>query len=170
MAGVMQALQIRPATIDDAEAIARIYGHYVCNTTISFEEQPVGAAEMAARITEVVSASLPWLVADQGGERLIGYAYAGKWKGRCAYRHSVETSVYLDPACTGQGIGTRLYQALLQILREQSIHVVIGGIGLPNPASVALHERLGFTKVAHFKEVGYKFGHWIDVGYWQRCP
>jgi L-amino acid N-acyltransferase YncA len=170
MADVTQALRIRPVTIEDAEAIARIYGHYVSNTTISFEEQPVGAAEMAARITEVVSASLPWLVADQGVERLVGYAYAGKWKGRCAYRHSVESSVYLDPACTGQGIGTRLYQALLQILREQSIHVVIGGIGLPNPASVALHERLGFTKVAHFKEVGYKFGRWIDVGYWQRCP
>jgi L-amino acid N-acyltransferase YncA len=169
MADLVQALQIRPATIDDSEAIARIYGHYVSNTTISFEEQPITAAEMAERITEVVSGSLPWLVADQGA-RLVGYAYAGKWKGRCAYRHSVESSVYLDPACTGQGVGTRLYQALLQMLREQSIHVVIGGIGLPNPASVALHERLGFTKVAHFKEVGYKFGRWIDVGYWQRAP
>jgi L-amino acid N-acyltransferase YncA len=170
MADVMQELQIRAATIGDADAIARIYAHYVANTVISFEEQPVNAPEMAGRIAQVVSDSLPWLVAEQDGDRLVGYAYAVKWKGRSAYRHSVESSVYLDPACTGQRIGTRLYQALLQILRGQSIHTVIGGIGLPNPASVALHERLGFTQVAHFKEVGYKFGRWIDVGYWQRSP
>jgi L-amino acid N-acyltransferase YncA len=170
MADAMLELQIRPATIGDADAIACIYAHYVANTVVSFEEQPVSASEMAGRITEVVSASLPWLVAEQGGDRLVGYAYAVKWKGRSAYRHSVETSVYLDPAYTGQRIGTRLYQALLKILRERSIHVAIGGIGLPNPASVALHERLGFTQVAHFKEVGYKFGRWVDVGYWQRSP
>ncbi len=169
MAAVTQELKIRSATGEDADAIARIYRHYVCNTTISFEEQPVTAAEMAERITEVISSSLPWLVAERA-HRLIGYAYATKWKGRCAYRHSVESSVYLDPDCVGQGIGTRLYQALLQDLRERSIHVVIGGIGLPNPASIALHERLGFTKVAHFQEVGYKFGRWIDVGYWQKSP
>ena len=169
MAAVTQELRIRSAATADADAIARIYRHYVCNTSISFEEQPVNPVEMAERINEVISSSLPWLVAERPG-RLLGYAYATKWKGRCAYRHSVESSVYLDPDCVGQGIGTRLYQELLQMLRERSIHVVIGGIGLPNPASVALHERLGFTKVAHFKEVGYKFGCWIDVGYWQRSP
>jgi phosphinothricin acetyltransferase len=163
------SIRVRPATAADAEAIARIYGHYVANTTISFEEVAVPAAEMAQRIDEVLSASLPWLVAEQGG-RLVGYAYAGKWKGRCAYRHSVETSVYVDPAFTGRGIGRQLYRALLQLLRERSIHAVIGGIALPNAASVALHESMGFSKVAHFREVGYKFGQWIDVGYWQKTP
>ena len=165
----MQSLQVRPATAADAEAIARIYSYYIVHTTISFEEQPVCAAEMAGRITEVLSSSLPWLVAEHAG-LVVGYAYAGKWKGRFAYRYSVETSVYLDPEFTGQGFGTRLYQALLAMLRDRSIHVVIGGIALPNEASVALHERLGFAKVAHFKEVGCKFGQWIDVGYWQTSP
>lgn len=159
---------IRPATSGDAEAIARIYGHYTVNTSISFEEEVVSSTDMAQRIQEVLSSSLPWLVADQG-QQAVGYAFASKWKGRCAYRYSVETSVYLDPAFTGRGIGSQLYEALLAALRQRSIHVVIGGIALPNEASVALHERLGFSKVAHFREVGYKFGHWIDVGYWQRA-
>jgi len=167
--GLAQALQVRTATAEDAGAVARIYHHYVANTTITFEEQPVAPAEMAERIAEVPSGSLPWLVAEEAGQ-VVGYAYAGKWKGRCAYRYSVESSVYLDPSVTGRGIGTRLYQALLALLRDRSIHVVIAGIALPNEASVALHERQGFAKVAHFREVGYKFGQWLDVGYWQRTP
>jgi L-amino acid N-acyltransferase YncA len=165
--GVAQALQIRAAAAGDAAAVARIYNHYIEHTTISFEEQPVPAAEMAERIAEVTSASLPWLLAEEAGQ-VVGYACAGKWKGRCAYRHSVESSAYLDASFTGRGIGTRLYEALLAALRQRSIHVVIAGIALPNAASVALHERQGFAKVAHFREVGYKFGQWLDVGYWQR--
>jgi len=159
--------QIRPVADGDASAIVRIYNYYILHTAISFEEEPVSGEEMAQRIAEVRSASLPWLVAEQQ-EQVVGYAYAGKWKGRCAYRYSVETSVYLDPAFTGRRIGTQLVLALLDRLRERSIHVAIGGIALPNEASVALHERLGFVKVAHFREVGYKFDRWIDVGYWQR--
>jgi L-amino acid N-acyltransferase YncA len=165
----MSDIRIRPAVPDDAEAIARIYNHYVLNTTISFEDQAVPAAEMTARMADVESASLPWKVAVDGG-RVVGYAYAGKWKGRCAYRHSAESSIYLDHEVHGRGIGRRLYQALLADLRERSIHVAIGGIALPNPASIALHERLGFSQVAHFKEVGFKFGRWLDVGYWQVTP
>jgi phosphinothricin acetyltransferase len=163
----MLSVLVRPATAGDAEAIARIYSHYVLNSTISFEEEPVLPDAMSQRIQEVFSSSLPWLIAAHA-DRIVGYAFAGKWKGRCAYRYSAETSVYLDPEFIGRGIGTQLYQALLAALQDKSIHVVIGGVALPNPASVALHERLGFAKVAHFKEVGYKFGHWIDVGYWQR--
>ena len=98
---------------------------------------------------------------------VVGYVSAAKWKGRSAYRFSVESTIYLDHRSTGQGIGTKLYGQLFSILRSRSIHVVIGGIALPNAASVALHERLGFTKVAHFAEVGFKFGRWVDVGYWQ---
>lgn len=157
---------IRPALVSDADAIARIYNHYIRNTAITFEEMPVSAQEMVARIAELDAASLPWLVMEQD-EQVIGYAYASKWKGRCAYRFSVESTVYLDPAHTGGGLGTSLYAALFAALRDRGMHVVIGGIALPNAASVALHEKLGLQKVAHFKEVGFKFEQWIDVGYWQ---
>lgn len=157
---------IRPAFASDADSIARIYNHYVLNTIITFEEEAVTPQEIVARIAEVTSTSLPWLVAEDAG-RIVGYAYASKWKGRCAYRFSVESTVYLDPAAVGTGYGTTLYQHLFAALRHCGMHVVIGGIALPNPASVALHEKLGLKKVAHFHEVGFKFEKWIDVGYWQ---
>lgn len=157
---------IRPAIPADAARICAIYSHYVATTTISFEEDPVTPAEMSRRIADVESANLPWLVMVDG-DTLIGYAYATKWRVRPAYRYSVESSIYLDPAYAGQGAGSTLYEALLAELRRRDLHLVIGGIAQPNEASVRLHERLGFRKVAHFSEVGLKFGRWIDVGYWQ---
>jgi L-amino acid N-acyltransferase YncA len=157
---------IRTATTGDAEAIARIYNHYVASTIITFEEQAVSAEEMATRIAEIAAASLPWLVAEQDG-RIVGYAYASKWKGRCAYRFSAESTVYLHPDFVGMGYGTRLYERLFAALRELGMHAVIGGVALPNAASIALHEKVGMKKVAHFSEVGFKFDRWIDVGYWQ---
>ena len=156
---------IRPAIATDAAAIAAIYNHYIAGTTISFEEQPVGAGEMARRIADV-TARLPWLVFEQDGE-VLGYAYATPWRVRSAYRHSVETSVYVSHAHPRRGIGSRLYAALLQQLRERDLQVAIGGIAQPNAASVALHEAMGFRKVAHFSRVGWKFERWIDVGYWE---
>ncbi len=162
----MENVSIRPATHLDADAIARIYNHYIAHTIVTFEEEIISADEMASRIREVASVDLPWLVAERRGEP-AGYAYASRWKGRCAYRFSVETTVYLDPVWTGRGIGTSLYKGLLELLRNSSMHAAIGGIALPNPASVAMHEKLGFQKVAYFKEVGFKFNRWIDVGYWQ---
>jgi phosphinothricin acetyltransferase len=157
---------IRPANAADAERICAIYNHYIAATTISFEEQPVTAADMAQRIADVGAAELPWLVMLDG-DRLIGYAYATKWRVRAAYRFAVETSVYFDPQHAGKGAGTVLYEALLAGLRQRKLHLAIGGIAQPNEASVRLHERLGFQKVAHFSEVGLKFGRWVDVGYWQ---
>lgn len=157
---------LRDATATDAGRLAEIYNHYIRHTIVTFEEQPVSAADMAARVAETAQAGLPWLVAADAGQ-VLGFAYASKWKGRCAYRHTVESTVYLDPEATGRGWGTRLYAALLPRLREQGIRVVIGGIALPNPGSIALHERFGMHKVAHFEQVGFKFGRWIDVGYWQ---
>jgi L-amino acid N-acyltransferase YncA len=154
---------IRSATTDDVVQICEIYNHYVMQTAITFEEQPVAPDDMTQRMAEVLEA-LPWLVCEEDG-KLRGFAYASKWKGRCAYRYSVESTVYLDPHATGQGIGSLLYQFLLAELRERGMHVVIGGIALPNEASVFLHEKFGFRKVAHFKEVGQKFEKWIDVGY-----
>jgi L-amino acid N-acyltransferase YncA len=157
---------IRPAVAADAEAIARIYGHYVAASLITFEEQPVSSEDMAARMAEVAAGGFPWLVAEADGI-IAGYAYAATWKGRCAYRFCVESTIYLLAGRMRQGIGTRLYQELLQRLRTLHLHVVVGCIALPNPESVALHEKCGFRKVGHFPEVGYKFDQWIDVGYWQ---
>ena len=157
---------IRPATAVDAEPIAGIYNHYVLHSIVTFEEEAVSVTDMAGRIADIESDGLPWVVAERGGQ-VVGYAYASKWKGRCAYRFSVEITVYLAPGLGAQGIGSRLYGALLARLKEKGLHAVIGGIALPNPGSIALHEKFGMTQVAHFKEVGFKFGQWIDVGYWQ---
>ncbi len=157
---------VRPATPGDADVIARIYNHYIDHTVVTFEELPVAPSEMARRMRALEAASLPWLVLERDAG-VAGYAYAGIWNGRSAYRFSVECTVYLDPATTGKGLGTELYTALFAILREQKMHSVIGGISLPNAASVALHEKFGLKKVAHFAEVGFKFGRWVDVGYWQ---
>jgi phosphinothricin acetyltransferase len=153
--------------IADASGIARIYNHYVLKTIITFEENEVSDPEMGRRIEDVDSSSLPWLVAARASG-IVGYAYATKWRVRPAYRFSVEVTVYVDPACGRLGIGSLLDEELLARLRARAVHAVIGGIALPNEASVALHERFGFSKVAHFKEVGFKFNRWIDVGYWQR--
>lgn len=158
---------IRNVEIGDASALARIYNPYVQDSTITFEEQIVADEPMAERVREILDSGLPWLVDEDDGI-VRGFAYASRWKGRCAYRYSVETTVYLDRSATGRGLGHRLYAELLERLRAKKLHVAIGGIALPNPASVALHERLGFRKVAHFAEVGFKFGRWIDVGYWER--
>lgn len=158
---------IRSATESDSEAIADIYNHYILNTVVTFEEQPVSSSEVARRIDKVTSASLPYLVAVRD-ELVVGYAYAGKWHERSAYRYSAETTIYLESHHVGNKIGSDLYSALLDHLEGSGLHVALGGIALPNPRSVALHEKLGFRKVAHYGEVGFKFGKWIDVGYWQR--
>jgi L-amino acid N-acyltransferase YncA len=158
-------MMIRVCKAGDATAIAGIYNHYVRETVVTFEETPVSAAEMTQRIAEV-GARFPWLVSEEGGA-VVGWAYATAWKTRSAYRFSVETTVYLATSHQGRGIGAALYRALLDDLRARDVHSVVGGIALPNPASVALHEKLGFTKVAHFAEVGRKFDRWVDVGYWQ---
>jgi L-amino acid N-acyltransferase YncA len=157
---------IRPANDSDSKAIAEIYNHFIENTVVTFEEETVSAREISSRIEETQSADLPYLIAESAGE-IIGYAYASKWKGRCSYRFSVEITVYLAVEAAGQGHGSRLYKALFSELRERQYHVAIAGITLPNPASVALHERFGMEKVAHFSEIGFKFGNWVDVGYWQ---
>ncbi len=159
-------LLIRPAVPLDAPALAGIYNHYVRHTVVTFETDPVSPGEMSARLAETASASLPWRVAESNG-LVLGYAYASKWKGRCAYRYSVESTVYLDKAQTGKGVGLRLYTDLVAAITACGMHAAIGGIALPNAASVALHERLGFRKAGQFEQVGYKQERWVDVGYWQ---
>jgi phosphinothricin acetyltransferase len=159
-------VNIRDAEPADACRIAAIYNHFVANTVVTFEEAAVDAAEFERHIAETRAARLPWLVAERGGE-VLGYAYASRWKGRCAYRYSAEITVYLDSSAVRQGLGSLLYAELFRQLQHQGLHVLIAGIALPNEGSVALHEKFGMRKVAHFMEVGYKLGRWVDVGYWQ---
>lgn len=157
--------KIRNATTSDAKPIASIYNHYIENTVVSFEETPVAEEEMAARI-EKITARHPWLLIEDEGA-VAGYAYAGAWHARSAYRYTVESTVYLSPRHIGRGLGTQLMQALLSEISGGDARSVIAGVALPNDASVRLHEKLGYRKAARYAEVGFKFGQWIDVGYWQ---
>lgn len=165
--GNSRELRIRPVHAGDAAAISRIYNYYIRETTVTFEEQETTPDLIQSRINDVEAVDLPWLVAFEG-DQVAGYAYATKWKERSAYRHSAEISVYVDHRKHGKGWGTKLYKALFIELQKRGIHLAIGGITLPNSASIALHEKFGMKKVAHFSEVGYKFGEWRDVGYWQK--
>jgi phosphinothricin acetyltransferase len=162
----MTSAVIRPATPADAAAIASIYNHYVANSVITFEEEAVTAPAMAQRIADIQALDLPWLVAQREDE-VVGYSYANRWTARSAYRHSVESTIYLRPGFEGRGLGKGLYTALIDILKTKRMHAVIGGAALPNPASAALHEGLGFAHVGTFREVGFKHGRWVDVAYWQ---
>ncbi|MDF7809184.1 GNAT family N-acetyltransferase [Pontiellaceae bacterium B12219] len=156
---------IRDVKKSDVPALCEIYNHYVSHTVITFEEAPVSETEMTRRIDEVTR-RYPWLVFEQGGT-LVGFAYASTWKSRSAFRYSAESTVYVSPDSIGQRIGSQLYEALFSRLPALELHSVVGGIALPNPASVKLHERFGFKKVAHFNEMGRKFNQWIDLGYWE---
>ncbi|MDD5090507.1 MAG: GNAT family N-acetyltransferase [Candidatus Wallbacteria bacterium] len=159
---------IRAATMEDAPAVCRIYNHYIEHTCVTFEEIPVTVTDMENRIRKVTE-KYPWLIYEEK-DLVLGYSFANAWKDRTAYRYCAESSVYLSHDATGRGVGRSLYSILLSELAAQGVHSVIGGIAQPNPASVALHEKLGFKKVAHFREVGRKFDQWIDVGYWELTP
>jgi phosphinothricin acetyltransferase len=156
---------IRSASPADADAIAEIYNHYILQSVISFEEETVSGRDMLGRMAEIQQ-NYPWLVYEEDGV-IAGYAYATPWKNRSAYRYAVETTIYVDTAKLGKGIGARLYEPLLQDLRSRDLHIVMAGIALPNDGSVAIHEKFGFVKVAHYREIGRKFDRWVDVGYWQ---
>lgn len=156
---------IRIVKNEDAQQICDIYNYYIQNTIVTFEEEPVSLIEMEKRINEI-TISLPWYVYEDGGQ-IIGYAYASKWKGRSAYRFTVESTVYIKKDMIGNGIGSKLYKILIDELNNRKIHAIIGGIALPNERSEKIHEKFGFKKVAHFHEVGFKFNKWIDVGYWE---
>ena len=157
---------IRRAVEHDAEPLSRIYNHYIENSVITFEEETVDAPEMAARIRKVTG-EYPWLVWEENGE-VRGYAYASRWRERTAYRFACELTVYLHPEATGRGAGKALYSRLIEELSARGFHSLLGCITLPNPASERLHIGLGFEKVAHFHEAGYKFDRWLDVGYFEK--
>jgi len=152
---------------EDAEDIADIYNYYVVNTEVSFEEEAVSAEAMAGRIDSKIG-KYPWIVYEEDG-KVLGYAYVGAWKERSAYRHTVEDTIYVKASERGKGIGRKLFEALMEeVGGNKEFHAVMGVIALPNDRSARLHERNGFVKAAHFREVGYKNKKWIDVGYWER--
>jgi L-amino acid N-acyltransferase YncA len=162
---VTQPAVIRPSSDADVPRICEIYNHYVRETVVTFEEEPLVVAEMARRIADV-RRRFPWLVVEADGV-VAGYAYGALWKARSAYRFAIESTIYLAPESRGRGYGRTLYTALLDALPACDVHRVVGCIALPNDASVALHERLGFKKIGIFDQVGRKFGRWVDVGYWE---
>lgn len=158
-------MNIRKVELTDAAQIAEIYNYYILKTHHTFETESLSAEEMRERIAET-SENYPYLVAEVEGE-IQGYVYATQFKLRQAYKHSVEASIYVRNQSKQKGIGSELYKVFLEELQETDVHAIMAGISLPNEASVKFHEKLGYEKVAHFKEVGYKLGRWVDVGFWE---
>jgi len=156
---------IRTATDQDAKQIVDIYNHYIKTSTVTFETTLLTEADMQNRISSILL-KYPYLVFEEEG-KIVGYAYANLFRTRVAYEHASESSVYVHPDHFKKGIATKLYDALLTEMRDYQLKTAIGGITLPNEASVVLHEKFGFKKVAHFEQVGYKFDQWLDVGFWQ---
>ncbi|HET8987559.1 MAG TPA: GNAT family N-acetyltransferase [Humibacillus sp.] len=158
--------QVRDATAADAAACAAIYAPYVTDTAVTFEAEPPTATDMARRI-EAAQRRHAWLVLEEDGV-LVGYAYAGSFKERAAYRWSCEVSVYLAPERHGRGGGRVLYAALLARLTERGFRMAAAGMTQPNEASARLHAALGFEPVGTFRAVGWKHGAWRDVTWVQR--
>ena len=158
------AVVIRTAAAADAAAIASVYRPYVERSHFTFEEVPPDGPEIAERLSNPLH---PWLVADEDGT-IAGYASTAPMRNRAAYRWSVETGIYLSPDAHGRGIGRQLLAAHLDVLEQQGFVTAIAGIALPNDASIALHEKLGFTLSGVERGVGFKLGQWFDVGRWQR--
>lgn len=157
--------RVRLARQDDAASIAAIYRPFVETTFVTFEEQPPAADEMARRMAD--SPIHPWLVLESDGT-IAGYVSTSPMRARHAYRWSVETGIYVDPAVQGRGFGRMLLSAHLELLERQGFVTAIVGIAIPNEPSIALHEKLGFALLGIERGVGYKLGQWVDVGRWQR--
>jgi len=167
-ANMVDAITIHDATEADLPAVAAIYAHHVLHGTATFEESVPDLAEMTRRWHEVRERGFPWLVAEAQG-RVVGYAYANWFRARSAYRFTCEDSIYLAPAWCAQGLGTRLLRELLARCEAAGARQMLGVIGdSANQASVRLHTRLGFAPVGTMRDVGLKFGRWLDVVIMQR--
>lgn len=160
------SIRIRLATEADAPSVLEIYAPIVQETHISFEYEVPSAAEIAGRIRGKL-VKYPWLVAEREDGLILGYAYAGLWRERTAYSWTVETTIYTHAKARRTGVARGLYTALFGALRVQGYCQAIAGIALPNEASVGFHESVGFIYTGNFEKVGYKFGRWIDVAFWQ---
>lgn len=157
---------LRAVAESDVGAITRIYNHYIEHSTATFDEECLSEESTAQKIDRITE-RYPWLVFQADGQ-VVGYAHAGPFRGRSAYRFTTEATIYLIPESQGKGYGHLLYASLFEALRQRSYHSVMAAITIPNDASVRFHQRHGFRKVAHLSQVGYKFGRWLDVGYWQK--
>jgi L-amino acid N-acyltransferase YncA len=162
-----QAGTIRLATPADTDQVLGIYAPVVRETVISFEYEPPTVEEMRGRMAKVAAHELPWLVFDRAGA-VLGYVYASRHHERAAYQWSVDVAVYIHADARGAGLGRGLYTSLFTILALQGYYNLYAGITLPNPASVALHESMGFDPVGVYRRVGFKMGAWHDVGWWGR--
>jgi phosphinothricin acetyltransferase len=156
-------LRIEPATKADAAAIAELYAHHVLHGTATFETAPPDASEIAARMEKLRTAGMPWLVARDANGALLGYAYAGPFHSRAAYRYTCENTIYIRHDRLGRGLGTVLLEALLAACEACGLRQVVALIAGTEPASVALHAKAGFVEVGRLKSVGRKHGKWIDV-------
>lgn len=152
---------IRPATLSDAPALLGLYAPYVTETAITFEYTIPTLTEFEQRMAHVME-RYPYLAAEQNGQ-ILGYAYASSFRPRAAYDWSVETSIYLDRAQRGKGVGTRLYHTLEEQLKKQHILNVYACIAYPNPESIGFHQQLGYKTIGHFTQCGYKNGIWYDM-------
>jgi phosphinothricin acetyltransferase len=166
---IIFAMKVRAATEEDAAACAAIYAPYVTDTAITFEIDPPTPEEMAERIT-AAERTHAWLLLEdlEDGGRVVGYAYAGPFKTRPAYRWACETSVYLEPGRRRTGGGRTLYEALFSRLADRGYRTAIAGMTLPNEASAGLHRALGFQPVGTNRRIGWKHGRWHDVAWMQR--
>lgn len=156
---------VREFSEGDVASANALTNYYIVHTAIHFGSSPAADEEFAATWRAGAS-RFPWLAADDEG-RFVGYCKAGTWRERDAYRRTVETGIYVDPSAQRRGVGRALYCELFRRLRKAGFHTVVAGITLPNEPSVRLHEALGFRRVGVFQAVGYKFGAWHDVGFWQ---
>lgn len=165
---------IRPVQPADFPAIADLTNAFIVGTAVHFGEEPVTAEEMRlaweesrGRYPFLVAEEPPPTPAGRGGGRFLGYAKAGPWRTRSAYRYCAETGIYMVPEARGRGLGAHLYRALIQACRDAGFHTLVAGATLPNPASEALHRAVGFTPAGSFREVGWKLGAWHDVIFWE---
>ncbi|MEU6864294.1 N-acetyltransferase family protein [Streptomyces sp. NPDC046876] len=166
--GTDAAPRIRPGTESDLEELTRIYNHYVIETPITFDIEPLTVDQRRPwLLAHPDSGPHRLLVAEEGG-KLLGYATSSAFRPKQAYATSVETSVYLAPEHVGRGIGGLLYTSLFEVLEQEDVHVVLAGLTVPNEASRRLHERLGFRPVGVYEEVGRKFGRFWDVAWFQK--
>jgi len=161
-------LQVRPATGDDLKAVNDIYNHYVAESHITFDVEPVSMEQRREWFTHYAPAGRHRLFVAEDGGRVVGFASSSRFRPKPGYLTSVETSVYLEPDATGRGAGARLYESLFKSLEGEDVHRAYAGIALPNPASIALHEKFGFKRVAHFTEQGRKFGRYWDVAWFEK--
>jgi phosphinothricin acetyltransferase len=162
----VSAVQVRSAIEEDLVRVREIVNHYIEHSVFNFRTEPQSIDEVRALWAQRHQ-QFPWLVAVVD-DHVVGAAYAGPWNDRAAYRWTVESTIYLDPAAHRRGIGDALYTELLDRLHRQGFHSAVAVIALPNDPSVRLHERHGFARVGHLRDAGFKHDAWHDVGFWQR--